>query len=94
MAFGHCFMEHHCFVWRTEMKPRRVKSSVGLAPCQNMIVSWLVALGMVAFLTGCAVVRGDDVPQVLHVAMNQDGTFDQYLLQQPLEPPQFSFWPF
>ena len=38
--------------------------------------------------------RGDDVPQVLHIAMNQDGTFDQYLLQQPLDPPQFSFWPF
>ncbi len=38
--------------------------------------------------------RGDDAPQVLHVAMNHDGTFAQYLLQQPLEPPQFSFWPF
>ena len=38
--------------------------------------------------------RGDDVPQVLHVAMNQDGTFDQYFLQQKLGPPQFSFWPF
>ena len=38
--------------------------------------------------------RGDDVPQVLHVAMNQDGTFEQYHLQEPLEPPQFSFWPF
>jgi len=38
--------------------------------------------------------RGDEVPKVLHIAMNQDGTFDQYLLQQPLEPPQFSFWPF
>jgi len=38
--------------------------------------------------------RGDDVPQVLHVVMNQDGIFKQYLLQQPLEPPQFSFWPF
>lgn len=38
--------------------------------------------------------RGDDVPQVLHIAMNQDGTFEQYFLQQPLDPPQFSFWPF
>lgn len=38
--------------------------------------------------------RGDEVPQVLQIAMNQDGTFDQYLLSQRLEPPQFSFWPF
>ena len=38
--------------------------------------------------------RGDEVPQVLQIAMNQDGTFDQYLLSQPLEPPEFSFWPF
>ena len=38
--------------------------------------------------------RGDDVPQVLHVAINQDGIFGQYHLQEPLEPPQFSFWPF
>lgn len=38
--------------------------------------------------------RGNGVPQVLHVAMNQDGVFDRYLLQQPLDPPQFSFWPF
>jgi len=38
--------------------------------------------------------RGDDVPQVLHVEMNQDGIFDRYLLQQKLDPPHFSFWPF
>lgn len=38
--------------------------------------------------------RGDDAPHVLHVAMNHDDIFDQYFLQQPLEPPQFSFWPF
>lgn len=38
--------------------------------------------------------RGESVPQVLHIAMNQDGVFDRYLLQQPLDPPQFSFWPF
>lgn len=38
--------------------------------------------------------RGQEVPEVLHIAMNQDGIFDRYLLQQPPEPPQFSFWPF
>ena len=38
--------------------------------------------------------RGDEVPQVLQIAMNRDGTFDQYLLSQPLEPQEFSFWPF
>jgi hypothetical protein len=38
--------------------------------------------------------RGEDVPQVLHVAMNRDDRFDQFLLQQPLGPPQLSFWPF
>jgi len=52
------FLEHHCFDWRTEMKPRRLESSVGLAPCKNMIASWLIVLGLVAFVTGCALVRG------------------------------------
>jgi hypothetical protein len=38
--------------------------------------------------------RGEVVPEVLHIAMNQDGVFDRYLLQQPPNPPHFSFWPF
>lgn len=38
--------------------------------------------------------RGEEVPEILHVAISQDGLFYRYLLQQPLEPPQFSFWPF
>lgn len=38
--------------------------------------------------------RGEGVPEVLHIAMNQDGVFDRYLLQQPPNAPHFSFWPF
>lgn len=38
--------------------------------------------------------RGEGAPHVLHIVMNQDGVFDQYLFQQSLDPPQFSFWPF
>ena len=38
--------------------------------------------------------RGDEVPYVLHIALNPDGVFEQYFLQQQLAPPQFSFWPF
>lgn len=38
--------------------------------------------------------RGEGVPQVLHIALNPDGIFDRYLLQQPTNSPQFSFWPF
>jgi hypothetical protein len=37
--------------------------------------------------------RGQDVPQVLQVAINRDGTFEQYVFQPP-PPSQFSFWPF
>jgi len=38
--------------------------------------------------------RGEDVPQVLNVALNRYGFFDQYMFQQPPDPPKFSFWPF
>ncbi len=38
--------------------------------------------------------RGDRVTQVLHIAMNENGTFDHYFVQDPPAPPQFWFWPF
>lgn len=38
--------------------------------------------------------RGESVPDVLHIAVSQDGTFERYLLQQTPDPPHFSFWPF
>ena len=38
--------------------------------------------------------RGDGVTQVLHIAMNENGTFDHYFVQDPPAPPQFWFWPF
>jgi hypothetical protein len=33
--------------------------------------------------------RGERVTQVLHVAMNEDGTFDHYFVQDPPYPPRF-----
>ncbi len=38
--------------------------------------------------------RGERATQVLHVAMNQDGTLERYMVQDPPEAPSFSFWPF
>jgi len=38
--------------------------------------------------------RGEGVTQVLHIAMNGDGTFDHYFVQDPPSPPRFWFWPF
>ena len=38
--------------------------------------------------------RGERVTQVLHIAMNEAGTFDHYFVQDPPAPPQFWFWPF
>jgi hypothetical protein len=38
--------------------------------------------------------RGEGVTQVLHIAMNEDGRFDHYFVQEPPAPPQFWFWPF
>jgi len=38
--------------------------------------------------------RGEGVTQVLHIAMNENGTFDHYFVQDPPTPPQFWFWPF
>jgi hypothetical protein len=38
--------------------------------------------------------RGEGVTQVLHIAMNEAGTFDHYFVQDPPAPPQFWFWPF
>jgi len=31
---------------------------------------------------------------VLHIAMNEAGTFEHYFVQDPPAPPQFWFWPF
>ena len=41
------------------MKRSRPKGSFGLAPCKTMVVSWMVVLGLVSFLEGCAMVRGE-----------------------------------
>jgi hypothetical protein len=38
--------------------------------------------------------RGEGVTQVLHIAMNEAGTFDHYFVQDPPAPPRFWFWPF
>ncbi len=38
--------------------------------------------------------QGEGVTQVLHIAMNEAGTFDHYFVQDPPAPPQFWFWPF
>ncbi|MDH4193088.1 MAG: hypothetical protein OEW33_00310 [Nitrospirota bacterium] len=38
--------------------------------------------------------RGEGVTHVLHIAMNGDGTFDHYFVQDPPAPPRFWFWPF
>ncbi len=38
--------------------------------------------------------RGEGVTQVLHVSLDQKATFEQYVIQDPPEPPSFSFWPF
>ena len=38
--------------------------------------------------------RGYGMTQVLHIAMNETGTFDHYFVQDPPAPPQFWFWPF
>ena len=38
--------------------------------------------------------RGDGMTQVLHIAMNEAGTFEHYFVQDPPAPPQFWFWPF
>ena len=38
--------------------------------------------------------RGDGMTQVLHIAMNEAGTFEHYFVQEPPAPPQFWFWPF
>ena len=38
--------------------------------------------------------RGERATQVLHIAMNEAGTFDHYFVQDPPAPPQFWFWPF
>ena len=38
--------------------------------------------------------RGEGATQVLHIAMNGDGTFDHYFVQDPPSPPRFWFWPF
>lgn len=38
--------------------------------------------------------RGEGGTQVLHIAMNGDGTFDHYVVQDPPSPPEFWFWPF
>ena len=38
--------------------------------------------------------RGEGVTQVLHIAMNEVGTFDHYFVQDPPAPPRFWFWPF
>lgn len=38
--------------------------------------------------------HGEGDTQVLHVALNQDGMFEHYFIQDPPEPPSFWFWPF
>jgi len=38
--------------------------------------------------------RGEGVTHVLHIAMNEDGIFDHYFVQDPPAPPRFWFWPF
>jgi hypothetical protein len=38
--------------------------------------------------------RGEEVTHVLHIALNEDGTFEHYFVQDPPVPPQFWFWPF
>jgi hypothetical protein len=38
--------------------------------------------------------RGEGVTQVLYIAMNEDGTFEHYFVQEPPASPQFWFWPF
>lgn len=38
--------------------------------------------------------RGEEVTHVLHIAMNEDGTFEHYFVQDPPVPPRFWFWPF
>lgn len=38
--------------------------------------------------------RGEGVTYILHVAMRPDLTFDHSVIQPPLDPPHFWFWPF
>jgi len=38
--------------------------------------------------------RAEGATHVLHVAMNEDGIFDHYFVQDPPASPRFWFWPF
>ena len=38
--------------------------------------------------------RGERETQVLHVAMNEEGILERYIIQDPPESHSFSFWPF
>ncbi len=38
--------------------------------------------------------RGEGMSKVLHVAIDQKGILDHYLIEDPPVPPRFWFWPF
>ena len=54
---------------------------------------WLVRL-LSPYAPSMSLGRGDGDTQVLHVALNQDGMFEHYFIQDPPDPPSFWFWPF
>ena len=54
---------------------------------------WLLRL-VLPFAPSMNLGRGEGDTQVLHIALNQDGTFEHYFIQDPPDPPGFWFWPF